>query len=66
MDIKLIALDLDGTTLRSRSILSEDTREALENAIKMGVHVVVATGRVFGALPECIFDIRGLEYVILK
>ena len=64
MDIKLIALDLDGTTLRSRSILSVETREALENAIKKGVHVVVATGRVFGALPECIFDIRGLEYVI--
>lgn len=64
MDIKLIALDLDGTTLRRGSILSEETKEALEGAIKKGVHVVIATGRTFASLPECIFEIEGLEYVI--
>ena len=64
MDIKLIALDLDGTTLRRGSILSDETKEALEGAIKKGVHVVIATGRTFASLPECIFEIEGLEYVI--
>ena len=64
MDIKLIALDLDGTTLRRGSILSDETKEALEEAIKKGVHVVIATGRTFASLPECIFEIEGLEYVI--
>lgn len=64
MDIKLIALDLDGTTLRSKSILSEATKDALERAIKKGVHVVIATGRTFASLPEPIFGIEGLEYVI--
>ena len=64
MKIKLIALDLDGTTLRSKSVLSEETKDTLEAAIKKGVHVVVATGRTFTALPEQIFDIDGLEYII--
>ena len=64
MDIKLVALDLDGTTLRKGAVLSERTRETLEKAIKQGVHVVIATGRVFSALPEAVFDICGLEYVI--
>lgn len=64
MDIKLIALDLDGTTLRSKSVLSEETKEALEAAIRKGVHVVVATGRTFTALPKCIFEIEGLRYAI--
>ena len=64
MDIKLIALDLDGTTLRSKSVLSDATKDALERAIKKGVHVVIATGRTFASLPEPIFGIEGLEYVI--
>lgn len=63
MKIKLIALDLDGTTLGKNGI-SDKTRETLEAAIKKGVHVVVATGRTFTALPGDIYKIRGLEYVI--
>lgn len=63
MEVKLIALDLDGTTLGEKGI-SGDTRSVLEAAITKGVHVVIATGRTFTALPEDIYGIRGLEYVI--
>lgn len=63
-EIKLIALDLDGTTLKTKSALSEGNKTCLEEAIERGIHVVVATGRVFTALPESIFKIKGLEYVI--
>jgi len=62
-NIKLIALDLDGTTL-TRNRITPRTRHALEEAIRKGVHVVIATGRVYNALPSSIFDIEGLEYVI--
>ena len=62
-DIRMIALDLDGTTL-TRGHITSRTRRALEAAIEKGVHVVIATGRVFSALPEDIFQIKGLEYVI--
>lgn len=50
--------------MKKGAVLSETTRDTLERAIKRGVHVVIATGRVFSALPESIFDIEGLEYVI--
>ena len=62
-NITLIGLDLDGTTL-TRSRITPRTRKALEEAIRRGVHVVVATGRVYTALPADVFEIKGLEYVI--
>ena len=37
MKIKLIALDLDGTTLNKRGRLSARTKAALEEAIRGGV-----------------------------
>ena len=45
-DVKLIALDLDGTTL-TRNGLTRRTRETLEEAISRGIDVVVATGRPY-------------------
>ena len=61
--IEMIALDLDGTTL-SRGHITPRTRKALELAIEQGIQVVIATGRVFAALPDDIFKIRGLRYVL--
>lgn len=45
--IRLAALDLDGTTLRSDKSLSEYTIETLKNAHEHGMHIVVASGRSF-------------------
>lgn len=64
MDIKLIALDLDGTTLNSAKRISDSTCDALEAAAAQGVHIVVATGRPYDALPSAIFDIDAIRYVI--
>ncbi|MEG1930282.1 MAG: Cof-type HAD-IIB family hydrolase [Anaerovorax sp.] len=61
-DIKLIALDMDGTLLNRASRLTERTKSTLERAIAKGVHVVIATGRVFHAFPEDIFKVKGIEY----
>ena len=63
MNIKLIALDLDGTTLGHFGI-SDETVDALNDAAKKGVHVVIATGRTFTALPEDISKLGCIEYVI--
>ena len=62
--IKLVALDLDGTTLNTKRQLTERTKTALEAAIKKGIHVVIATGRASSALPEDVFKIEGLKYLI--
>lgn len=64
MAIKLIALDLDGTTLNDDKHISEANREALEEAVEKGVNVVIATGRVFSALPEDVFKVNGIQYVL--
>ena len=50
--VKLIALDLDRTTLTSDGHLSEANKRALSGAIKRGVHVCIASGRAFDTLPE--------------
>lgn len=44
MEIKLIALDIDGT-LTNHATISERNRAAVRRAIDSGVHVVIATGR---------------------
>ncbi len=45
MDIKLIAIDLDGTLLDSNKLLSEENRLAIMEAKEAGVQVVICTGR---------------------
>lgn len=64
MDIKLIALDLDRTTLNAQSSLSYDNRAAIERAIKKGIHVCIASGRSFDTLPSEVVSIPGIEYAI--
>lgn len=64
MDIKCIALDLDCTTLDAQGRLSLGNRDALEYAIAKGVHVVIASGRPFDALPQDVITVPGIEYAI--
>lgn len=64
MAIKLIALDLDGTTLNSRKELSPRTRKALCDACSSGVAVVPTTGRPRSGLPTEILSIPGIRYAV--
>lgn len=43
--IKLIALDMDGTLLNSEDKVSDYTKDVIEKALAKGVHVVLSTGR---------------------
>ncbi len=62
--VRLIALDLDGTTLDSSKQVSEKNRNAIINAVKNGVHVCIASGRAFDTLPSVVTEIPGIEYAI--
>lgn len=62
--IKMIALDLDGTTLNAYGELTPRTIEAFHHAMKNNVHIVICTGRTFESLPEQLFSIEGLEYIV--
>ena len=63
-DIRIVALDLDGTLLDSAKRLSEGNRAALETAAAKGVHIVPTTGRFFGMMPECIRSLPFVRYAI--
>ena len=45
MNIKLVALDIDGTLLTSDSQVTPEVFQAIQDAKAQGVHVVLATGR---------------------
>ena len=63
-DIKIIALDLDGTLLDSEKRLSEVNRAALERAAAKGVLIVPTTGRFFGMMPPAVRDLPFVRYAI--
>lgn len=63
-DIRIIALDLDGTLLDSEKRLSEVNRAALERAAERGVLIVPTTGRFFGMMPPAVRDLPFVRYAI--
>ncbi|MDO4288421.1 MAG: Cof-type HAD-IIB family hydrolase [Eubacterium sp.] len=64
MNIKLLALDMDGTTLGSDISVAQETKAAISEAVASGVIVVPTTGRVLQELPEEITDLSGIDYAI--
>ena len=63
-DIRIIALDLDGTLLDSRKNLSDRNRDALAKAATKGILIVPTTGRFFGMMPPAIRDLPFVRYAI--
>lgn len=65
MAIKLIALDMDGTTLNDNHItISSKNRKAISFALDNGIIVVPATGRTLNKLPHAIRKVSNIRYVI--
>jgi len=62
--IRLIALDLDGTLLRSDKTLSPRSRDALAAAAARGVEIVPATGRFYRAMPAVVRELPFVRYAI--
>ena len=63
-NIRMVALDLDGTTLNSAGDISERNASAIEEAASKGIHIVVSTGRSFRSLPSAIKTVKGIRYAI--
>ncbi len=63
-DIRIVALDLDGTLLDSGKRLSEGNRAALARAAARGVHIVPTTGRFFGMMPAAVRELPFVRYAI--
>ena len=64
MDIRLIALDLDGTLLDSQKRLSSRNRQALTECLERGIHIVPTTGRTVSGIPSVVRELPGVRYAI--
>ena len=62
--IRVLALDLDGTLLDSEKRLSDVNRNALAAAAEKGILVVPTTGRFFGMMPPAVRDLPFVRYAI--
>ncbi|MGG1314433.1 Cof-type HAD-IIB family hydrolase [Cohnella laeviribosi] len=51
-EYKLVAMDLDDTLLRDDLSVSEATKAAMAKAIAQGVHLTIATGRMFASAKQ--------------
>ena len=63
-NIRIIALDLDGTLLDSDKKLSEENKAALERAAYEGIEIVPATGRFYRGMPQVIRELPFVNFVI--
>lgn len=63
-DLKMIAIDLDGTLLRDDCTISERTREAVEEAGRKGYLIVPTTGRSYRNARFVLKDFREISYFI--
>lgn len=63
-DIRLIALDLDGTLLNEKGLLTSRSARALTCAHEQGIFIAAATGRAFCALPTDVRALPAISYII--
>ena len=63
-DIRLIALDLDGTVLNTQKHITKRTLDAIRAAIAQGVTVIPATGRLRNGITQEFLDIEGVRYAL--
>lgn len=61
MDIKLVAIDLDGTLLDSNKIISKENKKAIKEAKEAGVKVVLCTGRPLRSMRHLLEEVDLLD-----
>lgn len=63
-NIKLVALDLDGTLFDNSSHISKRNVQAIRAITDKGIHVVISTGRPFEGIPFDQIKDTGINYAI--
>lgn len=63
-NIKIIGLDLDGTTFNNEKKITDHTKQVIEQAIDEGIIVLPCTGRQYSGLPEEFLKLKGVKYAI--
>ena len=63
-NIKLVALDLDGTLFDPAGNVSRRDREAIRAAVDSGVEVMISTGRPYVGVPVALAEELGIRYAL--
>jgi 5-amino-6-(5-phospho-D-ribitylamino)uracil phosphatase len=64
MDIKLVALDIDGTLLDSRGELPDENVKAIQEVLQQGVKIILVTGRRMGTAKRISVSL-GLDFPLI-
>lgn len=64
VEIKLVALDMDGTLLNKKGEISEANRQAINTAQEKGIAVVLSTGRSIGTSREHADSLELTSYLV--
>ncbi|MFD6442882.1 HAD family hydrolase, partial [Peribacillus sp. NPDC060186] len=63
-EIKLVALDMDGTLLNEAGEISAENRKAIKEAENQGVFVVLSTGRSYATCSDFAKSMELQSYLI--
>lgn len=63
-NIKLVALDLDGTLFNSQSVISKRNIDTIRKATDAGINVIISSGRPYNGLPHDPAKAAGMQYAI--
>ena len=61
---KLVAIDLDGTMLNTKGIVTKKTKEAIKKAIEKGTEIIIASGRNINSIRTIANEIGLKKYCI--
>ena len=61
---KLVMVDLDGTMLTRRGIITEGTKSAIKNTMEKGTDVIIASGRPIDSIKTIAKEIESKNYFI--
>jgi len=64
VNIKLIAIDMDGTLLNDEQLISDENRNAIREAEDKGVYVVISTGRTLMTCRELAESLKLSSFLI--
>lgn len=63
-NIKLVALDMDGTLFTDTLEITKENQKMIKAAVEAGVHVIISTGRPYVGLPVDKLAALGIRYAI--
>ncbi|WP_415816618.1 Cof-type HAD-IIB family hydrolase [Mesobacillus thioparans] len=64
LDIKLIALDMDGTLLNEHHEVTDENRQAIKETEKKGIKVVLSTGRSLKTARDYVLSLELSSYLV--